>query len=94
MLVVILMYCLVRSCFLLPVAQLAIGILIFSFVLEFLQLIQLVEVLGWEKSAMARTLLGTWFSWYDLLSYSAGIAIVLVFEKYVLNKPLYGILRR
>jgi hypothetical protein len=93
LLVVVLIYCFVRSFFQLPVLPLAVGILIFSFVVEFLQSIHLVEVLGWGKSGLARTLLGTWFSWYDLLSYSAGIAIVLVFEKYALKKSLYGVLR-
>ena len=93
MLVVILIYCFVRSFFQLPVRPLAMGILIFSFVVEFLQAFHLVEVLGLEKSSLARTVLGTWFSWYDLLAYCAGIALVLAFEKYALKKPLHGVLR-
>jgi len=93
MLVVILMYCFVRSFFQLPVVPLAAGILVFSFVIEFLQSVRLVEMLGLEKSALARTLLGTWFSWYDLLSYSVGVVLVVVFEKYALKKSLYGVLR-
>jgi len=93
MLVVILLYCFVRSFFQLPVVPLAGGILIFSFVMEFLQSVRLVEMLGLERSALARTLLGTWFSWYDLLSYSIGVVLVVVFEKYALKKSLYGVLR-
>jgi hypothetical protein len=93
LLVVVFIYCLIRSFFQLPVLPLAVGVLIFSFVVEFLQSVHLVEVLGLEQSALARTLLGTWFSWYDLLSYSAGIVLILVFEKYALKKSLYGVLR-
>jgi len=93
LLVVILLYCFIRSFFLLPVLPLAAGVLIFSFVVEFLQAVHLVDILGLGKSTLARTLLGTLFSWYDLLSYGVGIALVLVFEKYALKKPLYGVLR-
>jgi hypothetical protein len=92
-LVVILIYCFIRSFFQLPVLPLAIAVLVFSFIVEFLQSINLVEILGWQKSAFARTVLGTWFSWFDILSYTAGIAIVVAVEKYALKKPLYGILR-
>jgi len=84
-LVVILIYCFVRSFLNLPVFTLAIGVLIFSFTLEFLQYINIVEKLGLERSKIARTVIGTSFAWIDLLAYTAGIAIVLVVEKYSLN---------
>jgi len=87
-LVVILLYCSIRSFARLPVLQLGVAVLIFSFMIEFLQYIHIVERLGWGDSNIARTILGSSFSWFDILSYAAGITIVLVVEKYWFKKPL------
>jgi hypothetical protein len=87
-LVVILIYCFIRSFLRIPVLPLAIGVLIFSFTIEFLQYLRLVEWLGLGKSKIARTIIGSSFSWFDILSYAAGIAIVLLVEKYALRKTL------
>lgn len=87
-LVVILMYCFVMSFFNLPVLTVAIGVLIFSFIIEFLQYCKIVNILGLEKSSLARTVIGTSFAWLDILSYVAGFVFVLAVEKYVLKKML------
>ncbi len=81
-LVVILIYCFLKSFLKLPVVVVAIFVLIFSFTIEFLQFLNIVEKLGLEKSKIARTVIGTSFSWMDLLAYVTGIIIVLVVEKY------------
>ena len=81
-LVVILMYCFVRSFFELPVLALAMGVLAFSFTIEFLQYLHIVNKLGLEKSAIARTVIGTSFAWKDILAYTVGVAIVLLVERY------------
>ena len=82
-LVVILIYCFIRSFLRLSVIPVAIFVWLFSFTIEFLQYIKIVDKLGLQKFRIARTVLGTSFSWMDLLAYVAGIAIVLVVEKYV-----------
>lgn len=87
-LVVILIYCFVKSFFDFPIAPLALGVLIFAFVIEILQYIKIVEKLGLEKSVVARTVIGTSFAWMDILSYIVGIGIVLVVERVVLKKQL------
>ena len=79
-LVVILIYCFVKSFMNLPVLPLAIGVLIFAFASEFLQYLKIVEIFGLQNSALARTVIGTSFAWLDLLAYAAGIAVVLVVE--------------
>jgi hypothetical protein len=61
-------------------------VLIFSFTIEFFQFLNIVEKLHLEKSKIARTIIGTSFSWIDLLTYIAGIAIVIAVEKYGLKK--------
>ena len=85
-LVVILIYCFVKSFLRLPVFMLALLVLAFSFTIEFLQYLNIVEKLGLQKSAIARTVIGTSFVWIDLVAYMAGIAIILVVEKYLLKK--------
>lgn len=85
-LVVILMYCFLKSFLKLPVLTVAIAVLVFAFMIEFLQFLNLVEKLGLEKSKMAKTVIGTSFSWIDLLTYVIGITIVYVIEKILIEK--------
>lgn len=85
-LVVMLIYCFVKSFLNLPVFMLAVGVMAFSVTIEFLQYINLVETLGLEKSAIARTIIGTSFAWLDILAYGVGIVIILFVEKSLLKK--------
>lgn len=87
-LVVILIYCFIKSFLKLPVLAVAIFVIIFSFTIEFLQFLNIVEKLHLEKSKIARTVIGTSFSWIDLLTYIIGIAIVILIEKYWLKKEI------
>jgi hypothetical protein len=80
-LVVILIYCFIKSFIKLPVLKVAIFVLLFSFCIEFLQYLNIVEILGLQKSKIARTVIGTSFAWIDLLCYVVGVIIILVFEK-------------
>lgn len=76
-LVVILMYCFLKSFFELRVLQAAIFVLLFSFGIETLQYLNVIEKLGLERSAIAKTILGHSFSWIDILAYTAGIVTVI-----------------
>jgi hypothetical protein len=87
-LVVILMYCFLKSFLQLSIMTVAIAVLLFSFTIEFLQYLNIVATLGLEKSKIARTVIGTSFSWIDLLTYIIGITIVLGVEKYWLKKEI------
>ncbi len=87
-LVVILIYCFMKSFFKLSVLTTAISVLLFSFAVEFLQLINVIEILGLENSKIARIVIGTSFSWFDLLAYVVGIIFVLYVEKYGCKKSL------
>lgn len=90
-LVVILIYCFIKSFLKLPVLTVAVFVLIFSFTVEFLQFLNIIEKLHLEKSKIARTVIGTSFSWIDLLTYIIGIAIVILIEKYCLKKEIQSI---
>ena len=87
-LVVILIYCFLKSFLKLPVLIVAIFVLAFSFTIEFLQFLNIVEKLGLEESKIATTVIGTSFSWVDLLTYIIGIIIVLIIEKYWPKKQM------
>lgn len=87
-LVVILIYCFIKSFFKLPILPVAIFVLIFSFTIEFLQYLNIVEKLHLENSKIARTVLGTSFAWVDLLCYIIGIAVVILVERYGSKKEL------
>jgi hypothetical protein len=79
-LVVILIYCFLKAFIKLPILTAAIFVLIFAFAIEILQYFNYVEKLGLGGSELARTVLGTAFSWTDLIAYTAGIIIVLLVE--------------
>ena len=81
LLVVMLIYCFVKAFLNVKVVPTAICVLLFSFFVETMQYLNIVEKLGLEDSKIARTVIGTSFEWIDLLAYTTGILIVLVIEK-------------
>lgn len=50
------------------------GVLIFAFLVEFLQFIHIIDILGLRDIEFFRVLIGTNFSWPDLLCYTIGAA--------------------
>lgn len=81
-LVVILMYTSVRSLWSIEKLKVAFGVLIFAYIIEFLQLWGLLYRLGWEDSLVARLIFGIGFEWLDMLMYTLGILSVIVIENY------------
>ncbi len=79
-LVVILIYCFLMTVSRLPVLTGLIIVLIFSFVVEFFQLINIVKVLQYQPPEIVMIVLGSSFSVWDLLAYSLGILFCLVTE--------------
>jgi hypothetical protein len=85
-LVVILIYCFIKSFSNVSVLSAAISVLIFSYLVEILQYFDIITKLNLQHSKFARTIIGTSFDWKDILAYSAGTAIILVFENIQLRK--------
>ena len=79
-LVVMLLYCFVRSFLKLKPRVAALGVLLFAFLIEMLQYFRLVEELGLRDNKIATTVLGSSFEWEDLLAYSLGAVLVLLIE--------------
>ena len=74
-LVVILLYCLVKSFVIIDNKLLAIGVWLFSFVIEFAQYFHLVDILEIHNK-IVRIVIGTSFSVSDLLMYTLGCIAV------------------
>lgn len=86
-LVVILIYCFLKSFLKLKVLTASAFVLLFAFTIEFLQYLDIVEKLELQNSKIARTVIGTSFSWEDILSYIVGIFFVISVE-YFLRKEI------
>jgi hypothetical protein len=82
-LVVILLYCLVKSFINFPVLLTACWVLLFAYAIEVSQYFHLVNLLGLQDSKTAKILLGTSFSFIDMLTYTLGIALVLATENVI-----------
>lgn len=54
------------------------GVMIFAFIVEFLQKINIVDILGLGGIPFFRTLIGTSFSPIDLICYAAGSATICI----------------
>jgi len=79
-LVVLLMYCFLKSFFQLPVYVAAVSVLLFAYGIEILQYFKLIYRLGWQDSLLAHLILGSKFHWMDMLMYTAGILLVILAE--------------
>jgi hypothetical protein len=86
MLVVILIYCFVKSFIRTKVMPTAIAVLLFSYLIEVLQYFKIVNILGIQQYKIARIIIGTSFSWVDIFMYTIGIGIVIFIEKRIENK--------
>lgn len=81
-LVVILLYYLVKSFVNFTPKKIAIGVLCFSFAVEILQYFKIVEILGLQDNKLMRIVIGSTFSFGDLIAYTLGIITVYFIETY------------
>nr|MBK9650413.1 DUF2809 domain-containing protein [Bacteroidota bacterium] len=79
-LVVVLIYCFVKSFFPLPVLPTAIAVLLFAFFVEAMQYFHFINLIGLEYSAAAKIIIGNSFSKLDLVAYTVGVLLVLLVE--------------
>jgi len=79
-LVVILIYCFIKSFTNIKPLPAVAGVLIFAFTVEFLQLLNLVDILNIHDNTIARIVLGTTFQVTDLFAYFFGTMAILIIE--------------
>lgn len=80
-LAVILVYCFIKIIIRERVLMVAILSLCIAFVIEILQATNFIECIGLEDIKLARIVLGTSFSWGDILAYIAGAVLVIIFDR-------------
>lgn len=79
-LVVILLYCLVKSIIKKQETEIALFVLIFAYLVELGQYYGFVERIGLGEYQLANIVFGNFFSWVDIVMYTLGIMLVLTFE--------------
>lgn len=80
-LVVILLYCIVKTFVNASPLKVGLSVLLFSYIIETLQYFHIVYRLGLQHSKIASVVIGTSFEWIDLIMYTAGIVTILIVEK-------------
>jgi len=80
-LVVMLIYCAVKTFVKASPLKTAAGVLIFSYVIEVLQYLDIVERLGLSGNVIAKTVIGYGFEWWDILAYTLGVITILIMEQ-------------
>ncbi len=59
----------------------ALAVLLFAFIVEGLQAISFINYTGLADNKLARIILGTSFSWWDMLAYVGGYLFIIIIEK-------------
>lgn len=77
LLVVVLIYCLLRTLLEIPCYPLAIGVLVFAISVETGQYFHLAELLGVGHIRLARIIIGSTFDPKDLLAYLLGTVLIM-----------------
>lgn len=86
LLVVVLLYCLIKSFLNWSTSTTAVWVLLLSYLIETLQFFNIVQHLGLSGSKIANIIIGTYFTWLDILAYTLGILLVLAIEKLKLSR--------
>ncbi|MBN8686556.1 MAG: DUF2809 domain-containing protein [Chitinophagales bacterium] len=79
-LVVMLIYCAVRTFIKASPVKTALAVLLFSYFIETLQYFRIVDRLGLAGNTLAKTVIGYGFEWADMLAYTLGVLTILVAE--------------
>ncbi len=85
-LVVILLYCIIRSFLKVKTLAACLFVLSFSFFLEFAQYFELLELFNLKEVYWAKILLGNSFSVWDLLAYFLGVLTIYPLEIMIFDK--------
>lgn len=79
-LVVILIYAVLRTFWKAKKTTIAIVVLLFAYAVEIAQYFKIVERLKLSEYRSAEVLIGTSFSWEDLLAYTLGVALIYLLD--------------
>ena len=88
-LVVILLYCGLRTFIRANYRVIAIAVLFIAYIIEVSQYFHLIVRLGLQHSTPAQWLLGSGFSWADMVAYTLGVILIWIVEGRRKYKPIY-----
>lgn len=80
-LVVILMYYFFKSFIRVKPVYLAVSVLLVAYTVEIGQYFNMVEILGMQDNRIMRIVIGSSFSWGDMLAYTAGALICILIDR-------------
>ena len=86
-LVVILIYCLIRFVKPTGVKLLPLYVFVFALFVELLQLVKIVDLLGIPRDSIVAIMVGTSFSFIDIICYAVGCGITYVTELIIKKRP-------
>ena len=86
-LVVILIYCLIRIVKPTGMKFLPLYVFIFALVVELLQLVKIVDLLGIPRDSIVAIMVGTSFSFIDIICYAVGCGITYITELIIKKHP-------
>jgi len=92
LLVVILIYSFIRIFIHNSYLIIALSTFIFACLVEFAQYYDVISWLGLEDSKTARVLIGTSFSWIDILAYFGGFILIILVEETFKRKNIQPVL--
>jgi len=81
-LVVILMYCFIKSFYTIKSKSCMLIVLCIAYLIEFLQATNILSILNLSENTFAKLILGTSFSFIDLLAYTLGILTILLIDSF------------
>ncbi|WP_159023306.1 DUF2809 domain-containing protein [Formosa sp. L2A11] len=85
-LAVIGVYVLVKSFFNIEPIKLGLGVLVFSFLVELLQLTPFLELTGLSGNRIASIIFGSTFSFGDLIAYTLGVLFIIRIDLILIEK--------
>jgi hypothetical protein len=80
-LIVVLICYFMRSWWAIRLWILLLGTLIFAFLTELAQYVDLIGLLGWQHSEFTRLTIGSTFDWLDLVAYTIGTGLSAIIAK-------------
>ena len=86
LLVVVMLYFLVRGMVNWSPLWVALSVLGFAFVVELAQYLDLLTWLGWQENTLARVVLGSEFSWGDMIAYALGAVVAYFVDQWLVGR--------
>jgi len=82
-LAVLFLYCLIKSFFYIPVFKAASWALLVAYAIEISQYFHLTRSLGLQNSKAITLILGSSFSWMDMLCYTCAFVLIIMIEQFM-----------